>query len=113
MKRRSKRGYIGTAKILNDSAAVSVADLERTPGHEPLEARKAPRFGSRVDIEFHSYRARLCDPDGVCAKYAIDALVRSGIISDDSAKEVNEVRYRQTKVKNHSEEKTEITITEV
>jgi hypothetical protein len=40
-------------------------------------------------------------------------LVAAGILRDDSAKEVSEVRYRQVKVKNTSDEKTEIVITEV
>jgi len=36
-----------------------------------------------------------------------------GILADDSTKEIREVRYRQVKVKNASDEKTEIVITEV
>lgn len=84
--------------------------MERIAGAPPLPKGKGPIFDSQVSIEVHSYRARLVDVDGVSAKYAIDALVNSGVLADDTTKEIREVIYRQTKVKNKSEEKTVITI---
>jgi hypothetical protein len=55
-----------------------------------------------------SYRSRLADADGISAKAAIDGLVMCGILADDSTKEIREIRYQQVKVKNISDEKTEI-----
>jgi len=63
-------------------------------------------FDSPVDIIVLSYRTRLADADGVSAKAAIDGCVHRGILRDDDAKWVTEVRHRQIKVKNKEEEKT-------
>lgn len=93
--------------------ANQATDLERTAGNEPLAAKGCTPFDSRVSITITSYRSRLADPDGVSAKAAIDALVMCGVLRDDSSKEVEEVRHRQVKVKNKSEEKTVIVIQEV
>jgi len=78
-----------------------------------LEKKKDPRFTTRVNITVHSYRYRLADPDGISAKAVIDQIVRSGILSDDSAKEIEEVRFKQTKIKKTCKEKTIIRIEEV
>lgn len=45
----------------------------------------------------HSRRRRLADPDGLCAKWAIDGLVESGILPDDSAEWVESVTFTQEK----------------
>jgi hypothetical protein len=95
----------------NDSGKAS--DVELPASRQSVAACKGAAFDSRVDIEIVSYRSRLADADGISAKAAIDGLVAAGILRDDSAKEVSEVRYRQVKVKNASDEKTEIVITEV
>jgi len=97
----------------NDNDSGQAADVELPASRESVAARKGAAFDSRVDIEIVSYRSRLADADGISAKAAIDGLVAAGILRDDSAKEVSEVRYRQVKVKNASDEKTEIVITEV
>ena len=62
---------------------------------------------SRVCIIIHSFRKRLADPDGISAKAAIDGIVQAGILKDDSAKEVEEVRFKQYK---SNEEKTVIEV---
>jgi hypothetical protein len=97
----------------NDNDSGQVADVELPASSEPVAACKGAAFDSRVDIEIVSYRSRLADADGISAKAAIDGLVAAGILRDDSAKEISEVRYRQVKVKNEADEKTEIVITEV
>jgi hypothetical protein len=97
----------------NDNDSGQAADVELPTSSEPVAAGKGAAFDSRVDIEIVSYRLRLADSDGISAKAAIDGLVAAGILRDDSAKEVSEVRYRQVKVKNEADEKTEIVITEV
>ena len=103
----------GTATVLNDNAASKATNLECTALNASLPACKSPLFDSQVGIQIHSYRTRLVDVDGVSAKYAIDGLVMGGIIANDTTKEVREVIYTQTKVKNKSQEKTVITIERV
>jgi hypothetical protein len=97
----------------NDNDSGQAADVELPTSSEPVATGKGAAFDSRVSVEIVSYRSRLADADGISAKAAIDGLVAAGILRDDSAKEVSEVRYRQVKVKNTSDEKTEIVITEV
>ena len=63
-----------------------------------------------VDILIHSFRHRLADPDGLCSKYVIDAIVKAGLLEDDSTKFVKEVRFKQTKIPKGEEEYTEVEI---
>jgi hypothetical protein len=86
------------------------ANVELPTRGEPVAACKGAAFDSRVSVEVVSYRSRLADADGISAKAAIDGLVMCGILADDTTKEISEVRYRQVKVKNADEEKTEIII---
>jgi hypothetical protein len=102
----------GTAAA-GDRPAGQAADVELSAGSKPVATREGAAFAARVDIAVVSYRSRLADADGVSAKAAIDGLVMCGILADDTTKEIREIRYRQVKVKNVSEEKTEIIITEV
>lgn len=87
-----------------------IADLERTASGESVEARKNPAFNSRVSITIVSFRMRLADSDGISGKAAIDGLVHAGIIGDDSAEYVEEVRYKQIKVATKEQQKTQIII---
>ena len=110
----SRTGTHRPAEAVNhDHDSGKVADVELPTSCQSVAAGKGAAFGSRVDIEIVSYRLRLADADGISGKAAIDGIVAAGILRDDSAKEVREVRYRQVKVKNTSDEKTEIVITEV
>jgi hypothetical protein len=87
--------------------------VERSTRNEPIRAGKGPAFTTCCSITIVSYRVRLCDADGISAKAAIDGLTHCGVLQDDSPKEVSEVSYRQVKVKNISDEKTEIIIERV
>ena len=58
----------------------------------------------------HSVRKRLTDIDGLSAKAAIDGLIKSGILVDDSTKYIQTISFSQEKGK---EEKTILTFTEV
>jgi hypothetical protein len=98
--------------VANDYDSGQAADVELSVSGQSVQTCQGAAFDSRVDIEIVSYRSRLADADGISGKAAIDGLVAAGILRDDSAKEVREVRYRQVKVKNASDEKTEIVITE-
>ena len=70
-------------------------------------------FDSRVSIHIHSRRKRLVDADGVSAKAAIDGIVHSGLLKDDSSEYVEEVSYSQEKIQKGEEEETIITIEEI
>lgn len=113
MKAIKKGSKYGTARIINDCLTSKATNLERTACNASLPTGKGPLFDTQVSIRVHSYRTRLVDVDGVSAKYAIDGLVMCGIIANDTTKEVKEVVYEQTKVKNKSDEKTVITIERV
>ena len=92
-----------------DRVADTDADVEQVAGHAPLATREDQTFDSPVCITFHHFRKRLCDCDGLVAKYAIDGIVQAGILPDDSPEFVSEVRHRQTKSR---VEKTVIVIEE-
>jgi hypothetical protein len=102
-----------THRPAGDRATDRPANVERATGDEPIRAGKGAAFGSRCSITIVSYRTRLCDADGISAKAAIDGLTHCGVLQDDSPKEVSEVRYQQVKVKNASDEKTEIILERV
>jgi len=55
--------------------------------------------GARVDIHTMSYRKRLADPDGLCAKWVIDGLVKAGVLVDDSHDYVRRVTGDQVATK--------------
>lgn len=83
--------------------------MESSFSHASMGEKEIKRLNTPVVICIHSARKRLCDADGVSAKAAIDGIVHSGLLSDDSPTYVKEVRYTQEK---GSEEKTIITILE-
>jgi len=89
------------------------ADMELPAGRKRSRKDEGSAPFARVSIEIVSYRSRFADADGISAKAAIDGVVAAGILRDDSAKEISEVRYRQVRVQNEADEKTEIVITEV
>ena len=100
--------------MVNDGNHITntITNMEPPFGHAPLGEKKMPRFDTQVCIIIHSYRRRLADPDGISAKAAIDGLVNAGILSNDTAKQISEVRFKQTKIKSPAEEKTEIILFE-
>lgn len=68
------------------------------------------RFDTPVCIHIISRRNRLADPDGISGKAAVDGIVNTGILPDDSSKQIEEVTYKQ--VKTEGEEGTTIIIGE-
>jgi len=108
-----KRKRYGTASIINDRSAREATNVERITCDESLETCGRAAFDSPVSIRIDSYRIRLADVDGVSGKAVLDALVLAKIISDDTTKEVKEVLYSQTKVKNKTEEKVVVTVVRV
>lgn len=66
------------------------------------------KAGPPYDCRVHSVRARLGDPDGISAKFAIDAISRmeGTILIDDSALYVESIKFTQEKCRPGEEEKT-------
>lgn len=86
------------------------ANMESHLANATLRANESSAFDSRVRITFYHTRTRLADIDGLSVKAAIDALVAAGILTDDSAKQVAEVRHCQRK---GDPEETRIVIEEI
>lgn len=87
------------------------ADPEPSFCAPPLETGKVEEGNSRLrHVSIVSYRQRLCDPDGLCGKYHLDALRYAGVISDDSAKHIT-YSISQEKVFRKEDECTLISIT--
>lgn len=93
--------------------AGKASDLECVIGHESLETCEGQALNAQADLLVVSYRCRLADMDGVSAKAAIDGCVHRGILRDDNARWIREIRYRQIKVKNQEDEKTLLIFTPV
>ena len=93
-----------------DNPPVPATNVEPGAVHGPLAKGKDAYFDSQVDIHFHSIRKRLVDPDGLVGKYCIDAVVRAGILKDDTSAQVRYVTFSQEK---GDPEKTVIVIKEI
>ena len=64
------------------------------------------RFDTPVRIVVYHRRYRLADPDGLSIKAALDGIVTAGILADDSAKEIAEIRQVQRQIKKPELEST-------
>ncbi len=84
-----------------------VSSAEEYPAHD-----SRVRFGldQPVRLSFTHYRKRLCDPDGLSVKAAIDGLVLGKVLTNDAAQQITEITHRQVK---SGEERTVIEIEEV
>ena len=103
-----------THRPAGDNPTRKVTHLEPIASDEPLATGKGATFTTLVSLEIISYRTRLADPSGISEKAAIDGLVNCGILRGDSLREIQEpIIHRQVKVKNISDEKTEIIIERV
>jgi Holliday junction resolvase RusA-like endonuclease len=88
-------------------ATIPIADLESSPGDEPVAKKGFEGFDSLVNIKVTSYRKLKHDPDGISAKAALDGIVRRGILADDSTEQIKSITFESIKSK---EEKTVIEI---
>ena len=86
------------------------AKLEQGFSYESMAEEETPRLNPPVRVTFYHYRKRLIDPDNLCTKGALDQVVRSGILTDDTAQQVQEIRHRQVK---SNTEKTFILLEEI
>ena len=54
----------------------------------------------KLCLHVHSKRKRLADIDGCSVKAALDGVVKSGILGDDSAEYVEKISFTQENYKN-------------
>ncbi len=70
-----------------------------------------PKDDRRFEIAITSYSRFHTDPDNLGgAKYAIDELVRAGLLPGDSSRHISQVSKRVEIVKTEEEERTEIVV---
>jgi len=95
--RWTKEQYEEHMRKFHSNTKVSIANVEPNTVHAPAPTNAPKKINSPVHIRIHSKRKRLCDSDGICGKFAIDAIVRAGILQDDSPKHVKNVSFSQEK----------------
>jgi len=78
-----------------------------------MAKKRIKRLDKKVNINIMHYRHRKADPGGISHKAAIDGLVNEQILSNDSTKEIEEIRESQKKIPSSKPEITIITISEV
>ncbi len=83
---------------------------ERPVQDEPVaETKGEAEHTARIRVSIRSFRTRLLDPDNLCPKYFLDCVRYAGFIKDDSDKYIT-LEVSQVKVKNKSDERTEIEV---
>lgn len=98
------------AKI-RDNIQLSPSTIQSSSVNELKKPYEDEAFDTPVIIIVHSFRYR-GDTDGPIFKWTLDSIVESGLLVDDTTKEVSEIRYKTTIIKKPEEEKTIVTITE-
>lgn len=89
--------------------ALRTANMERGIGDEPEGSDESKAVHQRYRINVNRHSAKLCDPDNICSKWAIDALEQAHVIPEDSPEHISSVTFEQTLCK-HGEEKTVISV---
>ena len=77
--------------VHHNNPAVPVADVERDSSHAAEAKVKTQEIHPRVCIRVHHRSRKAADATGRCHKWAVDGLVRGGILVDDSPKYVKEI----------------------
>jgi hypothetical protein len=72
--------------------AVPAANVEPNPGDGPAPADAAEKVYQRFNIVVHHRSRRLADATGRAHKFAVDGLVRGGLLPDDSPVYLAEIR---------------------
>ena len=99
------------AKISNNVQLPSSA-IQPSTINESKKPYADEAFDTPVIITVHSFRYR-GDTDGPIVKWTLDSIVKSGLLADDTTKEVSEIRYKTTIIKKSEEERTVITLEEI
>lgn len=97
-----------------NTSSYPYANVESPFRNEAIQQEEAATFTSPHYLRIHSKRKRLVDGDGVSAKGAIDGIVHSGILPDDSPifidVEKEGIRSTQEKIQKGEAEETIIEI---
>jgi hypothetical protein len=101
-------------KQLRDQVAGQASNVEPDSWNESSQTisvqKGIARPGQRVRLHILSRLKRLRDADGTSAKWAIDGIVASGLLPDDSPEYIESVTYSQEK---SEKEETIITLSAV
>lgn len=73
------------------------ADMEPDSGNAAHATHSTPRISAPCSVVVTHVRSRLADPDGLSVKAVLDGIVQAGILANDSAKQITEIRNRQVK----------------
>ena len=106
------RYYARTGKMPNrDRVTIPLANVESSAGNAAKKADAPEKINPPVGIVVHSQRYRLPDSEGICAKWAIDAIVAAGILPDDSPKFVTATEFKTEQISRSESEKTYLILT--
>ena len=94
-------------KTTRNNPAVPSANMEPGAGNGTAEADRFEVPRPPVNLRVHTVGKRGIDADGICAKWAIDGIIRAGILPDDGPEFIQE--FTQT-TRRGEEEQTIITI---
>lgn len=100
------------AKISKDNVQLPASAVQPSVVDKIKRPYADEAFNTPVIITVHSFRYR-GDTDGPIFKWTLDAIVESGLLADDTTKEVSEIRYKTTIIKKPKIEKTVITLQEI
>jgi hypothetical protein len=109
IKRAKAYGRSKESKNMFD-VAISITDMEQNTSNASVAEEKAKGLDTRVAITVTSYRKRVHDPDGISVKAVLDGIVRAGLLSDDSCKEVKSICFKSVICEKGEAEKTMIDI---
>ena len=95
---------------INNRTTNPASNVEQAPVNEPDGSNAITSFDSPVRVSFHSVRKKLADIDGISGKAALDGIVESGVLQDDSPAFVESVTHTQSKASKGESEYTVIII---
>lgn len=95
----------------NNRTSNTSSNLELPTRIKPICKNEGPTFNTPVRINIYSTRIRETDIDGISGKAALDGIVKSGILADDSPDQIESYQIHKPTIS--SEEKTVIEITEI
>lgn len=93
-KKKSRKVVVNEKR---NSLTAAITDMEQNIGDGSLGQEKGQGYDSPCHIVIHSLRRRLADADGISGKAAIDGLIHSGVLRDDSPQFVKSVTFSQEK----------------
>jgi len=95
-----KKGINERKNRISNSATISTSNLEHHPSDELAHKEKTCRFDPSRSFKVRAtqYRRRLTDIDGGSIKAVLDAIVRAGVVKDDSPEIIKSLEIRQFKI---------------